>query len=232
MPQAPGGGDHPVVNVNWHDAAAYAKWAEAALPTEAQWEKAARGTDGRKYPWGSDWNKSNGNFGGQTAAVGSFPADQSPYGCMDMSGNVREWVSSKYSGGEDLNDQSARRVIRGGCFYAGPRRPVRAGGVPVQLRTNAQEQQPGFSAREDLGGVGLSPFPFFLFPTASGRAPKGRRARFFGGGKPGEGRVLPWREEGITGVVRVGNERGRPYRHGRSCERRRGTRVINRALGG
>jgi formylglycine-generating enzyme required for sulfatase activity len=90
---------HPIVNVTWDDAAAYAAWAGAALPTEAQWEKAARGSDGRIYPWGKEWdgakcvNSVGGNAPGGTKPVGGMPAGVSPYGCLDMAGNVWEWCA-------------------------------------------------------------------------------------------------------------------------------------------
>jgi len=94
--------DHPIVNVNWDDAVAYAKWAGAALPTEAQWEKAARGTDGRQYPWGNDWdgakcvNSVGGSSPGGTKPVGSCPEGASPYGALDMAGNVWDWCADWY----------------------------------------------------------------------------------------------------------------------------------------
>lgn len=88
---------HPIVNVTWFDASAYAAWAGAALPTEAQWEKAARGTDGRTFVWGNNFTKSTCHTSdGKTVAVGLFPNGASPYGAMDMAGNVWEWCADWY----------------------------------------------------------------------------------------------------------------------------------------
>lgn len=100
MPKAPPWGwddAYPIVNVTWNDASAYAAWAGASLPTEAQWEKAARGTRGRVYPWGDQWAPERCVHSvPQPRPVGSLPAGASPYGCLDMAGNVSEWCADWY----------------------------------------------------------------------------------------------------------------------------------------
>jgi formylglycine-generating enzyme required for sulfatase activity len=107
--------DHPVVGVSWYEAEAYAKWSgNKRLPTEQEWEKAARGTDGLVYPWGDEFDKEKCNswesgIGGATP-VTKYVNGLSPYGCYDMAGNVLEWTSSDYG--------SNIKVLRGGSWIS------------------------------------------------------------------------------------------------------------------
>jgi formylglycine-generating enzyme required for sulfatase activity len=137
--------NHPRVNVTWYEAYAFCQWLSkqhpdykgARLPTEAEWEKAARGTDGRRYSWGDEFDAGRCNTDetgiGQTSAVGMFPSGASPYGALDLSGNVWEWTTSNwgesysepdfkypYNPDDGRDDVSAGsrvlRVLRGGSF--------------------------------------------------------------------------------------------------------------------
>lgn len=134
----PGYENHPVVEVTWEAAKAYCEWVGRRLPTEAEWEKAARGAEGQIYPWGDNapncglvnfWDGNKVCADG-SAPVGSFPAGVSPYGALDMSGNVWEWTADWYD--ENYYQASpienpmgpasgSSKVFRGGAWESGPR---------------------------------------------------------------------------------------------------------------
>ncbi len=133
--------NHPVVMVRWYEAVAFCRWLTVrlrqagqlgpeeivTLPSESQWEKAARGPDGQVYPWGDEPDPNRANYGdtgiGTTSAVGCFPGGASPYGGQDMSGNVWEWCRTRWQASyrdyQDDNDLEGKapRVVRGGAFY-------------------------------------------------------------------------------------------------------------------
>jgi len=146
--------DHPVIYVSWHDAIAYCHWLSEVtgkpyrLPSEAEWEKGARGTDGRIYPWGNRWDAKRCNTGGYTTPVGAYSQGASPYGLLDMVGNVWEWCSSlnqdyPYNPDDDREDLEARgsRVLRGGWWSNDP------GGARCAFRNGASPGSRGSGFR-------------------------------------------------------------------------------------
>ncbi|MDI7267128.1 MAG: SUMF1/EgtB/PvdO family nonheme iron enzyme [Myxococcota bacterium] len=155
QPEAYVGPDLPATCVSWRQAAAYCAWAGGRLPTEAEWEKAARGLDGRKYPWGGaapTCESALHNACGidAPAPVGARPAGASPFGVLDMGGNVAEWTADWYA--EDYYrgssaadprgpDSGSFRVVRGGSFMAGSR----------YMMTGFRKFEPPETSRRDLG---------------------------------------------------------------------------------
>jgi serine/threonine-protein kinase len=169
-PESSAQDDHPVVQVSWQDASAYCAWSGAMLPTEAQWEFAARGTHGRRFPWGDSFDGMRLNSCDSqcpverwradvfddgypyTAPVGSYPEGASPFGALDMAGNVWEWVADWYdadyyehspcwnpAGPESGTD----RVMRGGAWYDGQ--------AEAWTRCSVRHHNPPWDRYQDVG---------------------------------------------------------------------------------
>ena len=138
--------NHPVVGVSYYEAEAYAKWVGKRLPTEREWEKAARGEDGRKYSWGDEFDQKKCNSEeaaiGHTTPVTQYPKEVSPYGCYDMAGNVWEWCADLFDG------MGGQRVLRGGSWNNNPetlRGSARTRGDAGNRRNNI-----GFRLAQDI----------------------------------------------------------------------------------
>jgi eukaryotic-like serine/threonine-protein kinase len=146
----------PVTDVSWEDAANYAAWKSKRLPTEAEWEFAARGTNDWVYPWGNEWRADYANVGSQQLrAVGSFTQASSPFNALDLIGNAAEWTMSDYSPCAQAEpttpDEPASKVVRGGSYESTPRQATATfrQGLPAKRQNNVNLKAVGFRCARD-----------------------------------------------------------------------------------